>query len=190
MKDGKKFAKKVPAITRELYRFRLVPVERDELHVWACRAHANRVGRQPLGLLVWLLAQPEEKRTEWLTEADHEQGSRDRKATFSRRARYREFLRSGKWWAVRTRTLRKAGYKCAACGRRRPKRELDVHHKNYNRPWGEEDENDLEVLCRDCHAAKHGRVAHPVRGWNTVEESIESSGLFDFGGKRRKPKNG
>jgi hypothetical protein len=42
---------------------------------------------------------------------------------------------------------------------------LDVHHRSYAR-LGAELPADLEVLCRPCHGAEHGKNADPRwSGW-------------------------
>lgn len=69
-----------------------------------------------------------------------------------RRYRYRRYLRSPHWQALRKQVLRRAGWRCECCGRRGP---LDVHHLTYER-FGRESMGDLQALCRDCHDEAHG----------------------------------
>lgn len=47
--------------------------------------------------------------------------------------------------------LRLASYRCERCG---AKRDLQVHHKTYER-LGVERDQDLEVVCADCHRQHH-----------------------------------
>lgn len=32
---------------------------------------------------------------------------------------------------------------------------LEVHHRHYEKPWGQETRDDLEALCRVCHEGHH-----------------------------------
>jgi HNH endonuclease len=68
--------------------------------------------------------------------------------------RYQEFLRSEYWRNKAEHFKLVRGNQCEECG---TSEHLHVHHLHYLKPWGHEDENDVEVLCRDCHADKHGR---------------------------------
>lgn len=68
---------------------------------------------------------------------------------------YGNYLGDDLWKQRRKRALFRAGYRCARCG---ATRNLDVHHLTYAR-IGAEDEDDLVVLCRRCHAAEHGKEA-------------------------------
>lgn len=63
-------------------------------------------------------------------------------------AAYEAYLRSPAWARRRGQALRRAGYCCARCGRRHG---LQVHHRTYSR-LGQELPDDLEVLCKACHA--------------------------------------
>jgi hypothetical protein len=65
---------------------------------------------------------------------------------------YREYLCSPEWQILREMKLRKVGYRCRLCPCRGP---LDVHHALYS-PRGDEDTDDLVVLCRTCHQRHHG----------------------------------
>jgi 5-methylcytosine-specific restriction endonuclease McrA len=66
---------------------------------------------------------------------------------------YFAYLRSWCWFWRRKRALHRAGYRCERC---RGGEHLDVHHRTYER-LGRELDEDLEVLCRDCHAHEHGK---------------------------------
>lgn len=73
---------------------------------------------------------------------------------------YKEYMRS-RLWAWRANRARRDAYGyCSVCrrppmGSRAPKR--DVHHLTYER-LGNELPEDLQVLCRQCHDAAHGRT--------------------------------
>ena len=60
---------------------------------------------------------------------------------------YHEYLNSSTWKARRQAKLAKAKYRCENCGE---KGYLEVHHKTYKN-LGNEDTNDLIVLCKGCH---------------------------------------
>lgn len=64
--------------------------------------------------------------------------------------RYAEHIKSAQWRNTRKDILRMRGSACERCGRAGSARDLDVHHKTYER-LGRERASDLEVLCRPCH---------------------------------------
>jgi len=64
---------------------------------------------------------------------------------------YLAYLNTPEWRAKRTRKLHQSGWRCSACG---GKRDLQVHHVTYERLGCELDE-DLRVLCADCHEREH-----------------------------------
>lgn len=70
---------------------------------------------------------------------------------------YTEYLDSQDWKIRRHRLLKEAGRQCERCGhdglpgmRHLDYRSLEVHHLTYER-LGDERDEDLEVLCRECH---------------------------------------
>lgn len=65
---------------------------------------------------------------------------------------YEEYLQSPHWKRRREDKLRAAGRRCQVCNR--GSGILDVHHRTYER-LGEELDEDLTVLCRDCHSVFH-----------------------------------
>jgi 5-methylcytosine-specific restriction endonuclease McrA len=69
---------------------------------------------------------------------------------------YLDYLDSDYWRARRILKMRSAGFKCQRCGGRK---NLQVHHRSYER-LGRELDSDLELLCRNCHEAEHeGMIA-------------------------------
>jgi 5-methylcytosine-specific restriction endonuclease McrA len=60
---------------------------------------------------------------------------------------YHEYLNSKLWKQRRQAKLAKAKHRCEICGERDS---LEVHHKTYAH-LGNEDTNELIVLCRGCH---------------------------------------
>jgi predicted HNH restriction endonuclease len=65
---------------------------------------------------------------------------------------YDDYLRSAVWRSKRARALRRAGEACQVCNARD---RLQVHHREYEGRWGEEPDDDLTVLCDDCHQLYH-----------------------------------
>lgn len=64
---------------------------------------------------------------------------------------HRQFIASPIWKSIRDSALSHYGTVCRSCG----EYGTDVHHKTYARFGGQERLEDLEVLCRSCHDAKH-----------------------------------
>jgi len=84
---------------------------------------------------------------------------------------YQAYLSSRDWWQQRKHALRRAGYRCERCSSREA---LEVHHKNY---WnlGDEEPEDLEVLCSTCHRNQHLACNRMPR----VREAFGQGRLFD-----------
>jgi len=66
--------------------------------------------------------------------------------------KYQKFIRSAKWQKIRLRALDNRGHKCEKCG---SLKKLHVHHLNYKGFGGNEQDNDLQILCRSCHMRVH-----------------------------------
>lgn len=64
---------------------------------------------------------------------------------------YPEYLKTDHWLARRSEAKRRAGYRCEECGAKHVR--LEVHHLTYKNIGAERPE-DLQVLCRPCHATK------------------------------------
>ena len=65
---------------------------------------------------------------------------------------YVEYLTTTGWRVRAWNAKAAAGWVCQECGSDGP---LEVHHLNYARVGHERDE-DLIVLCDECHARRHG----------------------------------
>lgn len=59
---------------------------------------------------------------------------------------YLAYLRSNEWRERRLEFLEDSNYECEECG----EDAKEVHHKHYN-SIGNEERDDVEVLCSDCH---------------------------------------
>jgi len=68
-----------------------------------------------------------------------------------RKMPYEEYLQTGHWQNIRKQALFRAKYKCQLCSN---KGKLFVHHNTYENR-GEEKDEDLIVLCKDCHEKFH-----------------------------------
>ena len=66
---------------------------------------------------------------------------------------YSEYLQTEHWKNIRERALLRANHKCRMCG---SKEKLQVHHNTYNNIGNERNE-DLTVLCKECHEFLHDR---------------------------------
>jgi hypothetical protein len=64
---------------------------------------------------------------------------------------YEEYLATSEWRTRRDRALSRGGWRCALCA---AKNRLQVHHNCYDNIGDERDE-DLTVLCDDCHERHH-----------------------------------
>lgn len=58
-----------------------------------------------------------------------------------------EYYQSPQWQSKRLQKIRQVGNKCERCGK---VARLDVHHVNYDNLY-DEDMEDLQALCRNCH---------------------------------------
>ena len=67
---------------------------------------------------------------------------------------YAEYLQTQHWQNVRRQALRRAKYKCQLCNN--DNGVLHVHHKTYEH-LGDEQDDDLIVLCKACHEKFHDK---------------------------------
>ncbi len=67
---------------------------------------------------------------------------------------YYKYIKSERWKQKRKYLLEKVGNKCQLCGIKNVI--FNVHHNSYKN-LGHEDETDIIVLCRKCHARHHGK---------------------------------
>jgi hypothetical protein len=75
---------------------------------------------------------------------------------------YQEYLQTEHWAKARKTALERADFKCRVCNV--GDTELHVHHRTYQR-LGREREEDLIVLCKECHSLfhEHGKLAEHER---------------------------
>lgn len=65
---------------------------------------------------------------------------------------YNEYLETDHWKILRIKKLKESGFQCQLC---KSKENLNVHHITYENRGCEKDE-DLMVLCNECHMEIHG----------------------------------
>lgn len=68
---------------------------------------------------------------------------------------YWVYLNSETWYKKRQRILLDRGNYCEKCGDRKRLDELDLHHKNYDNELGTEKDEDLMLICKQCHVKIH-----------------------------------
>ena len=68
------------------------------------------------------------------------------------RMRYDQYLKTGVWRIFRARWIERHGDRCARCRRKGE----ELHHRTYAR-IGRERDDDVVLLCRQCHDTFHGR---------------------------------
>lgn len=71
---------------------------------------------------------------------------------------YQDYLKSDYWKQRRLAALERAEYLCQLCGEHDS---LEVHHLSYER-LGNEDPNDLFVICKSHHWMEHNPPPLPV----------------------------
>jgi 5-methylcytosine-specific restriction endonuclease McrA len=62
-------------------------------------------------------------------------------------------LGNGDYEELRTRVLRRDGWRCQFCG---SMTNLEVHHQQFRSHSGDDSEANLITLCTDCHSSAHG----------------------------------
>ena len=71
---------------------------------------------------------------------------------------YDEYMISECWRLKRCERLRIDSFECRTCTE---KNKLEVHHRHYKKPFGEESvDDDLITLCSKCHDAISKRMGH------------------------------
>jgi hypothetical protein len=85
-------------------------------------------------------------------------GGRDIEPAMDMTVDYETYLKSSRWALVKRWMLDYSGGKCERCGSRK---NLQIHHRTYERLGHELLPDDLQVLCGTCHKA-----LHESRKWN------------------------
>lgn len=84
--------------------------------------------------------------------------ARTLKTEDKRRKRYREYLQSDEWKAMRSLVLKRDHASCILCG---STLFLHVHHRHYKTLYAETGK-ELATLCRTCHKSLH------AKGWKAT----------------------
>jgi 5-methylcytosine-specific restriction endonuclease McrA len=71
---------------------------------------------------------------------------------------YKEFIKSEDWQQIRKSILEERGTTCERCGQTFSKRNVQIHHKHYDNEFSYENDDDLMVLCKECHYEMHKEV--------------------------------
>ena len=75
---------------------------------------------------------------------------------------YRSLLNSDYWRGYSYAIVKERDWTCEDCGKKfqYQRNMLNVHHLTYhndNKPW-QYDKEELLLLCKDCHAKRHGKL--------------------------------
>ena len=102
-------------------------------------------------------------------------------------AEYTSYIQSPEWLWRREKALERAGYQCEDCGEEWLI--LQVHHVRYDN-LGNEQDDDLKVLCVECHdiadrerkrATRRDRYNARLEGW-AIKRYGEDYGYYhDYG---------
>jgi hypothetical protein len=71
---------------------------------------------------------------------------------------YQDYIKSSKWKEKSEAAKKRAGYRCQVCN---DENFLNVHHRTYEN-LGNENDNDLTVLCASCHEKFHDVINKDV----------------------------
>ena len=78
------------------------------------------------------------------------------------REEYKSLLNSDYWRGYSYAIVKERDWTCEECGKKfqYQRNMLNVHHLTYhndNKPW-QYDKEELQLLCKDCHAKRHGKL--------------------------------
>jgi len=92
---------------------------------------------------------------------------------------YEEYLKTPEWAEKRANALQRADYRCQICN---SPHSLHVHHRTYENR-GDEQLEDLTVLCDDCHVLYHHKdsISHHIL---SVQECLEHISTSEIAGVR------
>lgn len=69
---------------------------------------------------------------------------------------YIDFINSDEWKEKRSLIIQDRGQICERCGEIiENKNKLHLHHRDYDKEFGTEADEDLMILCEDCHHNLH-----------------------------------
>ena len=70
---------------------------------------------------------------------------------------YKNYLKTAHWKNLRLNIYRKYNRKCCKCGKSLQLRDANAHHLTYDN-IGHENEDDLILVCHECHKKIHNIV--------------------------------
>jgi hypothetical protein len=70
---------------------------------------------------------------------------------------YKSYINSEQWKDISSKAKERAKWKCQLCNKGGDNTTLHTHHRTYEN-LGEEKDEDLIVLCSNCHAKFHDKV--------------------------------
>lgn len=71
---------------------------------------------------------------------------------------YRDFMQSEEWKKIRDKIIGIRGRFCEKCDANCKNKPIHLHHKDYDFEFGCERDEDLMLLCQDCHNLMHQDV--------------------------------
>jgi hypothetical protein len=87
---------------------------------------------------------------------------------------YDKYIKSMEWLIKSKVFIGRRGYRCEKCGASSEQKQLFTHHKHY-RTLGHEKDEDVEVLCFDCHKkADRKRTSGHDKYWKGFESWVVS----------------
>ena len=92
---------------------------------------------------------------------------------------YQEYLHSAAWRQRASQAKQRAHWQCQECGNGGNKSSLHAHHKTYQR-LGHERDDDIIILCEECHSNKHMRATarnQEAAQWQQLMESLTANRL-------------
>ena len=92
--------------------------------------------------------------------------------TSARRKTYLDFLGSPEWAKIRADIFTVRGCRCEFCG---SSHVLHIHHVSYDNFGGQEEPEDLVILCKKCHSREHGAEPKPENKWKARREKKKAS---------------
>lgn len=80
-------------------------------------------------------------------------------------AEYEDFIASETWKGIKKEVIGIQDKSCAVCG---SVKNIQIHHKHYDKEFGTESNDDLMVLCESCHEEMHQEVKESNISYETT----------------------
>lgn len=111
---------------------------------------------------------------------------------FIKMNKYKNYISSEDWKALREHVLEERGLECERCKGTFQKKDLHIHHTNYDMEFSYENINDLMVVCRNCHNILHldlecyEKRLHPIKNGETIIGYIDQARYKDVERNKRR----